>query len=195
MDVLRLQAMLGHAGMDMIQHYAQMVDKDILQARHEHGRNGPAEHLGYAKLLHFRNTRLTGACAGSINSEGYQHGIPADDILLLGAEMTKEHFDFKLRDRVKIRVIVAETAGRFIQPRQQRLNNVAELLVSIRSELVYEGGLWNQIVCSSLAENILGISPSWSVLYHGLKTSRRGFFNQPQNQYSPLVARLGGMMP
>jgi integrase/recombinase XerD len=32
MDVLHLQAMLGHASLDMVRHYAQMVDDDILQA-------------------------------------------------------------------------------------------------------------------------------------------------------------------
>ena len=36
MDVLHLQAMLGHAGLDMVQHYAQMVDEDSLQAHQEH---------------------------------------------------------------------------------------------------------------------------------------------------------------
>jgi integrase/recombinase XerD len=32
MDVLHLQAMLGHASLDMVRHYARMVDDDILQA-------------------------------------------------------------------------------------------------------------------------------------------------------------------
>lgn len=36
MDVLHLQAMLGHASLDMVYHYAQMVDDDLLQAHREH---------------------------------------------------------------------------------------------------------------------------------------------------------------
>ena len=36
MDVLHLQAMLGHASLDMVQHYAQMVDDDLLQAHQAH---------------------------------------------------------------------------------------------------------------------------------------------------------------
>jgi len=36
MDVLHLQAMLGHASLDMVQHYAQMVDDDLLQSHHAH---------------------------------------------------------------------------------------------------------------------------------------------------------------
>jgi integrase/recombinase XerD len=36
MDVLHLQAMLGHASLDMVQHYAQMVDDDLLQAHRAH---------------------------------------------------------------------------------------------------------------------------------------------------------------
>lgn len=36
MDVLHLQAMLGHATLDMVQHYAQMVDDDLLQAHRAH---------------------------------------------------------------------------------------------------------------------------------------------------------------
>jgi site-specific recombinase XerD len=36
MDVLHLQAMLGHAGLEMVQHYAQMVDDDLLQAHSQH---------------------------------------------------------------------------------------------------------------------------------------------------------------
>jgi site-specific recombinase XerD len=32
MDVLYLQAMLGHASLDMVQHYAQLVDGDLLQS-------------------------------------------------------------------------------------------------------------------------------------------------------------------
>ncbi len=37
MDVLHLQAILGHASLDMVQHYAQMVDDDLLAAHHAHG--------------------------------------------------------------------------------------------------------------------------------------------------------------
>jgi integrase/recombinase XerD len=36
MDVLHLQAMLGHEDLTMIQHYAQMVDEDLLQAHKAH---------------------------------------------------------------------------------------------------------------------------------------------------------------
>jgi site-specific recombinase XerD len=36
MDVLHLQAMLGHASLDMVQHYAQMVDEDLLQSHKQH---------------------------------------------------------------------------------------------------------------------------------------------------------------
>ncbi len=36
MDVLHLQAMLGHASLDMVQHYAQMVDDDLLQSHQAH---------------------------------------------------------------------------------------------------------------------------------------------------------------
>ncbi len=36
MDILHLQAMLGHASLDMVQHYAQMVDDDLLQAHQAH---------------------------------------------------------------------------------------------------------------------------------------------------------------
>jgi len=32
MDVLHLQALLGHSTLDMVQHYAQMIDEDLLQA-------------------------------------------------------------------------------------------------------------------------------------------------------------------
>jgi integrase/recombinase XerD len=32
MDVLHLQVMLGHSSLDMVQHYAQMVDDDLLQS-------------------------------------------------------------------------------------------------------------------------------------------------------------------
>ncbi len=36
MDVLHLQAMLGHSSLDMVQHYAQMVDEDLLQSHKAH---------------------------------------------------------------------------------------------------------------------------------------------------------------
>lgn len=36
MDVLHLQAMLGHASLTMTMHYAQMVDEDLLQAHKAH---------------------------------------------------------------------------------------------------------------------------------------------------------------
>jgi integrase/recombinase XerD len=36
MDVLHLQAMLGHSSLDMVYHYAQMVDDDLLQAHKAH---------------------------------------------------------------------------------------------------------------------------------------------------------------
>lgn len=35
-DMLYLQAMLGHASLDMVQHYAQMVDDDLLQSHQAH---------------------------------------------------------------------------------------------------------------------------------------------------------------
>lgn len=36
MDVLHLQAMLGHENLEMTRHYAQMVDEDLLQAHRAH---------------------------------------------------------------------------------------------------------------------------------------------------------------
>ena len=36
MDVLHLQALQGHSSLDRIQHYAQMVDDDLLQAHKAH---------------------------------------------------------------------------------------------------------------------------------------------------------------
>lgn len=42
MDVLHLQAMLGHASLDMVFHYAQMMDEDILQA---HRQYSPVDNL------------------------------------------------------------------------------------------------------------------------------------------------------
>jgi integrase len=46
MDVLHLQAMLGHASLDMVQHYAQMVDDDLLQ---EHKAHSPIDNLSRLK--------------------------------------------------------------------------------------------------------------------------------------------------
>lgn len=46
MDVLHLQAMLGHASLDMVQHYAQMVDEDLLQAHKAHS---PIDNLSRLK--------------------------------------------------------------------------------------------------------------------------------------------------
>ncbi len=46
MDVLHLQAMLGHAGLEMVQHYAQMVDEDLLQAHRAHS---PIDNLARPK--------------------------------------------------------------------------------------------------------------------------------------------------
>ena len=42
MDVLHLQALLGHSSLDMVQHYAQMVDDDLLQA---HMQYSPIDNL------------------------------------------------------------------------------------------------------------------------------------------------------
>jgi integrase/recombinase XerD len=42
MDVLHLQALLGHASLDMVQHYAQMVDDDLLT---EHRAHSPVDNL------------------------------------------------------------------------------------------------------------------------------------------------------
>lgn len=36
MDVLHLQALLGHASLDMVQHYAQMIDEDLVDAHRQH---------------------------------------------------------------------------------------------------------------------------------------------------------------
>ena len=36
MDVLHLQALLGHASLDMVQHYAQMIDEDLLSSHQAH---------------------------------------------------------------------------------------------------------------------------------------------------------------
>jgi site-specific recombinase XerD len=42
MDILHLQAILGHASSDMVFHYAQMVDEDLLQA---HRKYSPVDNL------------------------------------------------------------------------------------------------------------------------------------------------------
>lgn len=42
MDVLHLQALLGHSTLDMVQHYAQMIDEDLLQA---HNAYSPVDNL------------------------------------------------------------------------------------------------------------------------------------------------------
>ena len=42
MDVLHLQAMLGHSSLEMVRHYAQMVDDDLLR---EHKAHSPIDHL------------------------------------------------------------------------------------------------------------------------------------------------------
>jgi len=36
MDVLHLQAMLGHESLEMTRHYAPMVDEDLQQAHEAH---------------------------------------------------------------------------------------------------------------------------------------------------------------
>ncbi len=43
MDVLHLQALLGHASLEMVQHYVQMVDSDLVDA---HGAHSPINNLG-----------------------------------------------------------------------------------------------------------------------------------------------------
>jgi hypothetical protein len=43
MDVLHLKALLGHASLKMVQHYAQMIDDDLLQAHRAHS---PIDNLG-----------------------------------------------------------------------------------------------------------------------------------------------------
>ena len=45
MDVLHLQAMLGHSSLEMVQHYAQMVDDDLLQAHKAHSPIDNLSHL------------------------------------------------------------------------------------------------------------------------------------------------------
>jgi site-specific recombinase XerD len=46
MDVLHLQALLGHSSLDMVQHYAQMIDEDLLQA---HNQYSPIDNLSRLK--------------------------------------------------------------------------------------------------------------------------------------------------
>jgi len=46
MDVLHLQAMLGHSSLAMVEHYAQMVDDDLLQAHKAHS---PVDNLSRLK--------------------------------------------------------------------------------------------------------------------------------------------------
>jgi site-specific recombinase XerD len=46
MDVLHLQALLGHASLDMTMHYAQMVDQDLLQSHKAHS---PIDNLARLK--------------------------------------------------------------------------------------------------------------------------------------------------
>jgi site-specific recombinase XerD len=46
MDVLHLQAMLGHSDLGMVQHYAQMVDEDLLQSHKAHS---PVDNLSRLK--------------------------------------------------------------------------------------------------------------------------------------------------
>jgi len=46
MDVLHLQALLGHASLDMVQHYAQMVDDDLIQSHRMHS---PVDNLSRLK--------------------------------------------------------------------------------------------------------------------------------------------------
>lgn len=46
MDVLHLQAMLGHSSLNMVQHYAQMVDDDLLQA---HRAFSPVDNLSHLR--------------------------------------------------------------------------------------------------------------------------------------------------
>jgi site-specific recombinase XerD len=46
MDVLYLQSMLGHANLDMVRHYAQIVDDDLLQAHKAHS---PVDNLSHLR--------------------------------------------------------------------------------------------------------------------------------------------------
>jgi integrase/recombinase XerD len=53
MDVLHLQAMLGHSSLEMVQHYAQMVDDDLLQAHKAHS---PIDNLPSLRSIAFAGT-------------------------------------------------------------------------------------------------------------------------------------------
>ena len=46
MDVLHLQALLGHASLDMVQYYAQMVDDDLLESHQAHS---PIDNLAHLR--------------------------------------------------------------------------------------------------------------------------------------------------
>jgi len=46
MDVLHLQALLGHSSLEMVQHYAQMVDDDLLESHHAHS---PIDNLAHLR--------------------------------------------------------------------------------------------------------------------------------------------------
>lgn len=46
MDVLHLQAMLGHSSLEMVQHYAQLVDDDLLRSHRKHS---PIDNLSRLK--------------------------------------------------------------------------------------------------------------------------------------------------
>lgn len=46
MDVLHLQALLGHSSLDMVSYYAQMVDDDLLESHHAHS---PIDNLARLK--------------------------------------------------------------------------------------------------------------------------------------------------
>lgn len=48
MDVLHLQALLGHADLTMVKHYAQMVDDDLLQSHRDHS---PVDNLSRLQKL------------------------------------------------------------------------------------------------------------------------------------------------
>ena len=42
MDVLHLQAILGHSSLEMVQHYAQLMDEDLIR---EHRAHSPVDNL------------------------------------------------------------------------------------------------------------------------------------------------------
>ena len=50
MSPLHLQALLGHSSLEMVKHYAQMVEDDLLQA---HKQTSPVDHLGRLRGVHF----------------------------------------------------------------------------------------------------------------------------------------------